>query len=127
MGIMRMKGSREKHPPSHSITPMLLITPIPFSRSAERTHAPCAATGAERVQMLMRINLGSSAAAFTRRLDVTALPATRVDKGAKGAGIFMMIFALVWGGVPTLMLIASIASGKFEPAMLFMLIFSVIR
>ena len=74
----------------------------------------------------MRINLSPSASAFTRRLDVSALPATRVDKGSKGTGIFMMIFALVWGGVPTLMLIASIASGEFDPAMLFTLIFSVI-
>jgi hypothetical protein len=74
----------------------------------------------------MKINLDLSGTACTRQLDLSALPATHVAKGSKGLGIFMMIFALFWGGLPTIVLIISIASGKFEPGMLLVLFFTLI-
>jgi hypothetical protein len=49
-----------------------------------------------------------------------------VDRGSRVGGIFLIIFALLWGGMPTVMLISVIASGKFEPATLIILIFTVI-
>ncbi len=59
-------------------------------------------------------------------VDLSTLPATHTVKGTRAAGIFLIVFALLWGGLPTLGLLVAILSGNFEPAMLFMLIFSLV-
>lgn len=68
----------------------------------------------------------SNSSSCTKYVDLSTLPATHVEKGSKAAGIFMMLFALIFGGVPTGMLLSAIASGEFNPGMLGILIFSVI-
>ncbi len=59
-------------------------------------------------------------------VDISALPVKHQDKRSVGVGIFLMVFALLWGGVPTLLLIRTLLSGDFEPGMLFILLFSII-
>lgn len=61
------------------------------------------------------------------KFDLARLPAEgRGEAGTRIAGGFLMAFACFWGGMPTLMLIRSLQSGSFEPAMLFTLIFTAI-
>ena len=62
----------------------------------------------------------------TTRIDLSSLPVTQVDKGSKGTGVFLMLFALFWGGLPTFMLITALASGKFQAGLLFLLIFTIV-
>jgi hypothetical protein len=62
----------------------------------------------------------------TKYFDLSRIPATQVDKGSKGVGVFLMIFAAFWGGIPTIAMISAIRAGKLHPEMLFMLIFTVI-
>jgi hypothetical protein len=50
-------------------------------------------------------------------MDLSSLPVTRVEKGA--GGIFMIIFSLFCGGLPTVALIISIVTGQFTPAILY--------
>ena len=47
-------------------------------------------------------------------------------KGSKGLGIFLIVFSLFWGGMPTFILVSSIFNGTFKPQMLPMLLFAVI-
>ncbi len=61
-----------------------------------------------------------------RELDLSSLPVEHVEKRHRGVGVFLVIFSLLWGGFPTLFLIASILNGSFEPAMLFVLVFSIV-
>jgi hypothetical protein len=44
----------------------------------------------------------------------------------KTAGIILILFSLVWGGVPTVVLISSLCSGRVEPALFMLSIFSLI-
>ncbi len=61
------------------------------------------------------------------RFDLDRLPAEgRGESGTRIVGVFLMVFACFWGGMPTLILIRSLLSGSFEPTMLFTLIFTVI-
>lgn len=59
-------------------------------------------------------------------IDVSTLPTTFQDKRYRGMGVFLMVFALLWGGLPTLFLIRALLLGDFEAAMLFILMFTVI-
>ncbi|MFH1768834.1 MAG: hypothetical protein ABH858_06715 [Candidatus Omnitrophota bacterium] len=59
-------------------------------------------------------------------IDVTRLPVRHDIKGARGLGLFFIVFSSLWGGVPTFFLVQSIREGKFEPEMFFILIFSII-
>lgn len=61
------------------------------------------------------------------KFDLTRLPAEgKNEVGSRVVGVFLMVFALFWGGMPTLILIESIQSGEFEPEVLFTLIFTII-
>jgi hypothetical protein len=71
----------------------------------------------------MKFNISSQGK--TDLFDIDNLPATKVHKGSKALGIILMAFASLWGGIPTVALIASIASGEMKPEMLFILIFTV--
>ncbi len=62
----------------------------------------------------------------SRHIDLSRLPVTHEDKGSKVAGIFLILFALLFGGIPTFILLTAISDGSFEPAMLFLLIFTLI-
>ncbi len=73
------------------------------------------------------IRINGSSKGMNTNIDTAQLPIEwESGKGSKTAGIFLIIFALFWGGMPTAMLIGSIASGNFEPEILFTLIFTVI-
>ncbi len=75
----------------------------------------------------MRIDLsGFTASAVSLKMDVSALPAVHQGSGSRGMGVFLVIFALIWGGVPGLILINMISSGEYDPAMLFIMLFPVI-
>lgn len=59
-------------------------------------------------------------------IDVRNLPVEIDLKGSKGLGAFLVVFSLVWGGMPTFFLIQSLLNGSFDPGMLFILLFSII-
>lgn len=59
-------------------------------------------------------------------IDLRTLPVVHEDKRNRKTGIFLMVFAAFWGGLPTLALILSILSGNFEPGLLFILLFTII-
>ncbi|MCH8558893.1 MAG: hypothetical protein LAT84_13795 [Balneolia bacterium] len=61
-----------------------------------------------------------------RNIDVSSLPAEHVVKGQRFGGWFMMIFALVWGGVPTFIFLLELSSGDMEPMMYLLLLFGLI-
>jgi hypothetical protein len=46
-------------------------------------------------------------------------------KGHRSLGIFLLIFSLFWGGLPTFFFVQSIADGTFEAGMLMILVFTV--
>lgn len=75
--------------------------------------------------MAIKVNSGLSRG-WTRRMDLTSLPATHVDKGSLLGGIFIIVFSLLWGGIPALILARSLVNGDFEPELLFLLIFVVL-
>lgn len=60
---------------------------------------------------------------MNKKFNLEQLPPTHVEKGSKGLGIFLICFALFWGGIPTFALAKAIANGKFTPGLLFLLIF----
>lgn len=59
-----------------------------------------------------------------REIDIHNLPVNFDCKGQLGGGLAICGFALVWGGIPTAVLIGSIIKGTFAPPMLFVLLFS---
>ena len=58
-----------------------------------------------------------------RRIDLSSLPATHSDRSNKGFGIFLIVFSLIWGGAPAAIIISSLSSGEFEPAMFFLFLY----
>lgn len=74
----------------------------------------------------MQVNLGNVGGSSATMINVDHLPVEHEDKGTKVLGVFLTLFSLVWGGVPTAALIGLTASGKFEPALLIMLVFTVV-
>ena len=71
----------------------------------------------------MSVNLGRG---VSRQIDLSQLPVEHADKGHRAGGIFLMLFAALWGGIPTLILLHSLIAGSFGAAMLGLLIFTVI-
>lgn len=74
----------------------------------------------------MSFTLTTSTQASTKQVDLSSLPVTVVNKQPRGTGIFLVLFSLFWGGLPTMGLITSAYSGSFKPEMIFMLLFTVI-
>ena len=74
----------------------------------------------------MNINVSLSKTSQTKQIDLSHLPVTQVDKGSRGAAIFLLIFACLWGGIPTFALIKAASSGTMQSGMWGLLIFSVI-
>ncbi len=64
--------------------------------------------------------------AANRRIDLSRLPAIHNDRSNKGAGIFLILFSLIWGGVPAAIIISSLSRGEFDPAMFFLFLFPAI-
>lgn len=69
----------------------------------------------------MRVRLDGGG--MESKIDITTLPVTHTNKIPACAGIFSMIFGLIFAGGPGLFFITSILSGEFELEMLFILIF----
>ncbi len=59
-------------------------------------------------------------------MDVSRLPAEREWRGARSLGIFLMLFSLVWGGLPAAMLVLTLAREGFSPAIMPALVFPVV-
>lgn len=59
-------------------------------------------------------------------LEVSRLPAERELRGVRSLGVFLMLFSLVWGGVPAATLILALAKNGFSPAMMPALVFPVV-
>jgi len=73
------------------------------------------------------IRINGSGKRTNTNIDTSQLPFEwEASKGSKAAGAVLIIFSLFWGGGGTSVLIGLITSGKFEPQMLFTLIFPVI-
>jgi hypothetical protein len=58
-------------------------------------------------------------------ITVDTLPAIYTTKGATGLGVFLMLFAAFWGGLPTVLLVKCLTDNTFEPGMLLCLAFTV--
>ncbi len=58
----------------------------------------------------------------------TSLQPIEIDsgKGTKGLGVLLIIFSLIFGGIPTFILVSSIFNGTFKPEMLPILLFTFI-
>jgi len=75
----------------------------------------------------MNINVNVAKTGQTRQIDLTRLPVTQVDKGSRGAGIFLLIFACLWGGIPTAFFLVNVlSSGPMQAGLWGLLIFGVI-
>jgi hypothetical protein len=74
----------------------------------------------------MTINVSLSQNNLTKQIDLTRLPVTQVEKGSRVAGIFIILFACLWGGIPTFALIKAVSSGTMQAGLWGLLIFSVI-
>ncbi len=73
----------------------------------------------------LNFNPGRSARRF--ELDVAQLPVTAQRTGSRLLGVFMVVFALVWGGMPVVGLVAMLGGDQaFEPAMLVAALFPVL-
>lgn len=59
-------------------------------------------------------------------LDVSRLPAERSLGGSKVLGVFLTLFSLLWGGIPTIMLVIVVADKGLTPAVAPLLLFTVI-
>lgn len=59
-------------------------------------------------------------------IDLSQIPVTHTSAGGKAAGCFMVFFALIWGGIPTVALITQFMQKGFSPELLPLLIFTVI-
>ncbi len=56
-------------------------------------------------------------------VDLSQLPATHVRTHSKVLGVLLIMFSLLWGGIPGAALIHALLTGQFEPEMLFLGIF----
>ena len=74
--------------------------------------------------MAISINLGGRRQSW--EMDISSPPVQRVQKGSMVFGLFMVVFALFWGGFPTLGLISELRAGRFEPETIIFLIFPVV-
>ncbi|MBP7275761.1 MAG: hypothetical protein KBA51_06125 [Kiritimatiellae bacterium] len=61
-----------------------------------------------------------------RQIDLSRLPAEHRESGLRAGGYFLMVFSLMWGGMPTLALVDAIRKGEMKPGMWFMLLFTLI-
>ncbi len=75
--------------------------------------------------MRLNLNTGGGGGPITQ-VDVDRLPLDYEEKADRKTGIFLTLFSLAWGGIPTVALIFIILSGQFEPGALAILIFTVI-
>ena len=74
----------------------------------------------------MNINISLSKNSQTKQIDLAHLPVTQVNKGSRVVGIFIILFACLWGGIPTLALIKAASSGTMQAGLWGLLIFTVI-
>lgn len=76
--------------------------------------------------LAMNINLSVSTSTPVKQIDLNSLPVTQVDKGSRGVGALLMIFACFWGGIPTFALIKALSSGTMRDDMWGFLVFSIL-
>jgi hypothetical protein len=74
--------------------------------------------------MAITINFGGRGDRW--EMDLSSLPAERVQTGSRVFGLFIVVFALFWGGAPILGLISELQTGRFGVETLLFLIFPVI-
>lgn len=74
----------------------------------------------------MSISITTTTDAYTKQVNLSSLPSTTIEKQPKGGAIFMILFSLFWGGVPTMALVSSLTSNTAKPEMAFLLIFTII-
>lgn len=74
----------------------------------------------------MGFTISVASSGQTKRIDLTHLPVTQVDKGSRTGSLFLMIFAVLWGGIPTFMLVKAIQSGAMQAGLWGLLLFGII-
>jgi hypothetical protein len=74
--------------------------------------------------MAITINLGARGQRW--EMDLSTLPAERVQTGSRAMGVFLVIFALFWGGFPVLGLVSELQAGRFGTETLLFLIFPLV-
>jgi len=68
----------------------------------------------------------SSRASKEFEMDLSQLPATHTKKHSRVSGVLLILFSLLWGGIPAAALIYVLVSGQFEREMLFLAVFGII-
>ena len=76
--------------------------------------------------MGVSINVGGGGRGRNWRIDVAAPPVEAHQTGSRGGALFMILFALVWGGIPVAGLVSMIGSGEAGPELLLFLLFPAI-
>ena len=74
--------------------------------------------------MAISINLAGRGRRW--EMDLSTLPAVSVQSGGRAMGVFLVAFALVWGGFPILGLVSELQAGRFGAETLLFLIFPII-
>ena len=74
--------------------------------------------------MAIAINLGGHGKRW--ELDLSAVPVERVQSGGRAFGVFLIVFALIWGGAPVFGLVSELQAGRYGPEILLFLIFPVV-
>ncbi len=74
--------------------------------------------------MPITINLGARGRRW--EMDLSTLPAERIQTGSRAMGVFLVVFALFWGGLPVLGLVSELEAGRFGVETLLFLVFPVI-
>jgi hypothetical protein len=75
--------------------------------------------------MVISINLGGGRARRWR-IDLSSPPVEAHQTGGKAGALFLILFALVWGGFPTVGLFSMTRAGDFGPELFIFLIFPII-
>ncbi len=60
------------------------------------------------------------------QFDLNRFPATRIERGIPGLGVFLLIFSLFWGGIPTIVMLVNVFSDEFNPMILCLLFFTLL-
>ncbi len=74
--------------------------------------------------MTITIDLGSRGKRW--ELDLSTPPVERIQRGSRVFGVFLVVFALLWGGIPVMGLVSEVQAGRFGVESLLFLIFPTI-
>lgn len=76
--------------------------------------------------MAISINIGGGGRGRRWQIDLSALPVEAHQTGSRFGAMFLILFALIWGGFPAVGLVSVVQSGDFGPEAFLFLLFPAI-